>query len=304
MGSVISSIIDKVPTVGRDSVVFDPVRNVIGRGAYATVYKGTQGSRPVAIKKIHEILIEGAGSDGNLETLLLNFKREADILQTAKHPHIVKYFGIFSCQRDHLMLVMELMQQSLSQFLQHNKGTLSKRHQVSVCRQIASAVYFLHEHDPQILHRDIQPGNILLNASGTIAKLSDLGQARFCPRDKAYLATTAPGCIPYMPPEVLISNHSRFTAKSDVFSFGVVMLVTSTQEHPSCGLIKKEKENEIERRAADLVLISDEHPLKSIILLCLKDEPDERPDMDVVFTLIQKYFVSMGPHACMYCIIT
>ena len=108
-------------------------------------------------------------------------------------------------------------------------------------------------------------------------KISDLGQAKFRPSNIQYLTTKAPGCLPYMPPECL-GDNPHFSDKSDTFSFGVVMLEVSTQEPPSCSLMNIGGKPEKERRAQDLAKLSDNHPLKPMIVRCLDDDPHKRPD--------------------------
>jgi serine/threonine protein kinase len=176
---------------------------------------------------------------------------------------------------------MELMHQTLEKYLSKNRGTLPMEKQVDICYQISCGLLFLHQYDPQILHRDVTAKNILLNEDGSIVKISDLGQAKFRPSNIQYLSTKAPGCIVYMPPECL-GDHPRFTAKSDTFSFGVVMLHVFTQEPPSCGLMNIGAKPEIERRADDLSKLSDDHPHKSLVVACLDDDPNKRPDMSEV----------------------
>ena len=143
--------------------------------------------------------------------------------------------------------------------------------------QVSCGLLFLHQYDPQILHRDVTAKNILLNEDGSIVKISDLGQAKFRPSNVDYLTTLAPGCLQYMPKECL-GDHPRFTAKSDTFSFGVVMLQVSTQEPPSCHF----GEDINTARARDLSKLSDDHPLKSLIVACLDDNPNKRPDMNEI----------------------
>ena len=128
------------------------------------------------------------------------------------------------------LLVMELMDQTLEQFLQDNKGTLSREKQIAICLQVTSGLLFLHQHDQQILHRDLTAKNVLMNKDGSIAKISDFGQAKFRPSSVAYLSTKAPGCLLYMPPQCLVERDqntrtkSRFTDRGDVFSLGVLIL--------------------------------------------------------------------------------
>ena len=151
---------------------------------------------------------------------------------------------------------------------------------------MSCGLLFLHQHNPQILHRDVTAKNILLNEDGSVVKISDLGQAKFRPSTIQYLSTKAPGCVPYMPPECL-GDHPHFTDKGDTFSFGVVMLQVSTQDPPSCGLDNIQAKPETERRARDLAKLSDDHPLKPLIIRCLHDDPRCRPDMPEVCQLFR-----------------
>ena len=147
--------------------------------------------------------------------------------------------------------------------------------------QVSCGLLFLHQHDPQILHRDVTTKNILLNEDGSVVKISDLGQAKYRPSSIQCLTTTAPGCVLYMPPECL-GRNPHFTDKSDTFSFGVVMLEVSTQEPPSCEL----NEGIRSSRARDLARLSEDHPLKPLIVHCLNEDPDKRPDMMEAYSTI------------------
>ena len=119
--------------------------------------------------------------------------------------------------------------------------------------QVVSGLLFLHQHDPQILYRDLTAKNVLMNKDGSIAKISDLGQAKFRPSSVMYLSTKAPGCLLYMPPECLVETNkssgakARFTDKGDIFSLGVLMLQVATQDPPSCGLVIVKGQLEVER---------------------------------------------------------
>ena len=257
----------------------------LGRGSYGGVYRGTYNGKPVAVKKIHDILVESARENAqDLEKLLEDFRRECDILRAAKDPHIVEFIGVFNdeTQKGGVLLVMELMDQTLETFLKDNRGNLSKEKQVDICQQIASGLRYLHHHNPQILHRDLKPSNILLDKDGRIAKIGDFGQAKFRPSDILYLTTTQPGTVLYMPPEALRDKETRFTDKGDVFSLGVVMLEVATQEPPSCSIVGIDIVPEVDRRAKDLSKVPDDHPLKALIRACLKDNPKERPTIEEV----------------------
>ena len=261
----------------------------ISRGAYGTVYSGTLGGRPVAVKKIHQLLMDYASeSEEELEAVLEGFRRECELSEAAKHRNVVEFLGVFN-QDDSALLVMELMEQTLEKFLKEKRRNLSQEKQINICHQIASGLLFLHQHDPQILHRDLTAKNVLMNKDGSVAKISDLGQAKFRPSSVMYLSTTAPGCLLYMPPECLVETDkksgakARFTDKGDVFSLGVLMLQVTTQEPPSCGLVIREGQPEVERRAADLSRLPADHPLKPLILQCLQDDPAKRPSCSEVW---------------------
>ena len=210
-------------------------------------------------------------------------------MEAAQHGNVVQFLGVFTID-DSAVLVMELMEETLEQFLRNNRGTLVEEKQVAICLQIASGLLFLHQHDPQILHRDLTAKNILLSDSGKVVKISDLGQAKFPPPDVQYLTTKAPGCIPYMPPGCLV-DRPRFTEKSDIFSSGVVILQVATQQPPSCGLFNIGSKPEVDCREGDLTMLSDAHPLKPIVLKCLKDDAAERPTSHEV-----NHSLLMDPH--------
>ena len=273
----------------------------ISRGAYGTVYSGTLGRRPVAVKKVHQLLMDYASeSEEALEAVLEGFRRECELLEAAKHANVVEFLGVFH-QDGSALLVMELMEQTLEKFLKEKRGNLSQEKQVYICLQVVSGLLFLHQHDPQILHHDLTAKNVLMTKDGCIAKISDLGQAKFRPSSVMYLSTKAPGCLLYMPPECLVETNkssgakARFTDKGDIFSLGVLMLQVATQDPPSCGLVMREGQAEVERRAADLSRLPVNHPLKPLILQCLQDDPAKRPSCSEVLRS-SRLVLLLGPH--------
>ena len=245
----------------------------LGKGSWGVVYQGKLGSTRVAIKKIHDLL--RTDEDPQLDPIVEQFRREYDILRAAKHQHVVECIDLFSEGRDAL-LVMELMDQTLETFLAANQG-LSATKQLEICLKLANGLQFLHQRDPQILHRDLNARNVLMNKEGDIVKISDFGQAKFRPSSKEFLTTKQPGCVLYMPPESL-GTEPRFNNKGDVFSLGVLMLQIATQADPSCNFKGICTQPERERRAKDLVLLPEDHVLKPLILQCLQDDLKARPD--------------------------
>ena len=264
----------------------------ISRGAYGVVYRGTLGTRPVAIKKIHQLLLDCAKERSEeLASTEESFNGECELMEAIKHANVVEFIGVFK-QDGSTVLVMELMHQTLEEFLEKNRGALPLWKQVRICLKIALGLMFLHHHDPQILHRDLTAKNVLMNKEGSLVKISDLGQAKFRPSSVMYLTTKAPGCVMYMPPECLV-DRPHFTDKGDVFSLGVVALQISTQKPPSCGLGAIGVQKEVERRSADLGRLMAEHPMEPIILQCLHDDPAKRPRSRGVVCDLQVEAVSL-----------
>ena len=278
MGNIFSRIFPQADTL--------IVRDRIGRGGYGEVFRGTLGSRPVAVKKIYDILIDAARENRQaLDHIVEEFRRECELLKAAKHPSVVEFIGVFNQGEgeESALLVMELMEQTLEQFLRDNRGTLSTEKQIGICMQVVSGLLFLHQHDPQILHRDLTAKNVLMTKDGSIAKISDFGQAKFRPTSVQYLTTRTPGTVLYMPPEALV-DKPHFTDKGDIFSLGVLMLQVATQDPPSCGLVIVKGQAEVERRAADLSRLPANHPLRPLILQCLQDDPAKRPSCSEVLS--------------------
>ena len=116
-----------------------------------------------------------------------------------------------------------------------------------------------------------------------LVKIGDLGQSRLKANNAEYFSTAQPGAIPFMPPEAM-RKESHYNEKLDIFSLGVLMLEIATQQPPEVNLVGIGVTPEIQRHEADLSKLEEEHPLKPLILSCLKDDPKERPDIVAVHT--------------------
>ena len=249
----------------------------IGRGAYGTVHRGTYQGRPVAIKRIHRLLLEQAA---DFDRMQQEFFRECEILSSLMHPHIVEFVGVFDVKGEKA-LVMELLHETLKDYLVKKKnqdGGLQEKEACRISSEIVDGLNYLHSHRPPVVHRDLNSKNVLLTETGLV-KISDLGQAKFRPTDLGYLTTVAPGCIPYMPPEVL-GKDPRYTEKMDTFSLGVLMLQMVTCLDPNPSLQGIGTEAEIDRRRDHIKLVSESHPLRSVIILCLENDPEKRPSAE------------------------
>ena len=256
----------------------------ISRGGNGTVHAGEFEGCPVAVKKIHGVLLEGV-RDGQGDELLTAFVSECKRLESIIHPLIVSFKGAFydqhSCEP---LLVMERMNQDLRDLLNTQKGKLTYRRQFQLCLDVAEGLCFLHTQDPPLVHRDLSARNILLDKSGR-AKIGDLGQSKL--KTAAYFQTKQPGAVVYMPPEAL-ALKPRYDEKIDIFSFGVLMLEIATQREPNPGMLNIGSIEEKVRRQEDLACLPANHPMKPLILRCLDNVPSQRPDAAAVLQELKK----------------
>ena len=265
---------------------------VIGRGASGKILRGNWKGAPCAVKEIHSIFQEIA-SEIEFAAFRTAFVEECRRSIRLRHPNIVQFFGVcYPPSSGHLpRLVMELLHCSLTGFLENNSEILHKI-KLSILHDISLGLRFLHTSSPPIIHRDLSSNNVLISR-GYVAKIGDLGTARFLkPHNQAQLSkvsqlTKAPGTVDFMPPEVMFDNP-QYGTSLDVFSFACVCLHTITQKWPSptAPVYTDPKTNmllprsEAERRASFLDMFCNEALfLKPLLLDCLKNNPNARPSI-------------------------
>nr|AIC37509.1 interleukin-1 receptor-associated kinase 4 [Lutjanus sanguineus] len=188
----------------------------LGEGGFGTVYKGLLNDKPVAVKKLNPM------EDVSLDELRVQFNQEIETLKVLKHENLVDMVG-FSCDGQHPCLVYALMANgSLLDRLACMEGTppLSWRQRCLIAEGTASGLEYLHSNHH--VHRDVKSANILLDEK-LVAKISDFGLTRASAKRTSTTMMTerVVGTRAYMAPEAL---RGEITPKSDVFSFGVVLL--------------------------------------------------------------------------------
>ncbi|GJP56335.1 hypothetical protein CLOM_g15397 [Closterium sp. NIES-68] len=188
--------------------------NRLGKGAFGTVYKGRVMGCDVAVKRL-----EGGSWQGPEEYLT-----EVEVLSRMRHPHIVLLMG--HCP-DAMCLVYEYLPAgSLQDHLKPagctgaGRRALSVAERVRVASEVASALLFLHHHDPPIAHRDLKPDNVLLDANRG-SKLADVGLARLIAEDDS-TTTRVRGTVGYIDPEEVMTFE--ISVLSDVYALGLIML--------------------------------------------------------------------------------
>lgn len=194
---------------------------IIGHGAFGIVYKGIlpETGDIVAVKRCSH------NSQGKNE-----FLSELSIIGTLRHRNLVRLQG-WCHEKGEILLVYDLMPNgSLDKALFEARTPLPWPHRRKVLLGVASALAYLHQEcENQVIHRDIKTSNIMLD-EGFNARLGDFGLARQIEHDKSPDATVAAGTMGYLAPEYLLTG--RATEKTDVFSYGAVVLEVASGRRP------------------------------------------------------------------------
>ncbi|KAK9683259.1 hypothetical protein RND81_10G127000 [Saponaria officinalis] len=199
-------------------------QNILGAGGFGCVYKGLlQDGREIAVKKLKD-----NSGQGDRE-----FKAEVEIISRVHHRYLVSLVGY--CITDYQrLLVYEFVANGTLHYHLHSssKPPMEWVHRVKVACGSARGIAYLHEDcHPKIIHRDIKSANILVE-NNFEAKVADFGLAKLAEELElnTHISTRVMGTFGYMAPEY--ASSGKLTEKSDVFSFGVVLLEIITGRKP------------------------------------------------------------------------
>ena len=259
--------------------------DTLGSGSYGVVCKAMWGQRLCAAKLLHPIFFQS--NDPGITTTRRRFEQECHFLNDMKHPHIVEYLGTSNDPDSGLLvLLMELMDESLTHFLEQSQQPLAYHMEVELCHDIAQALGYIHS--KEIIHRDLSSNNILLIAGR--AKITDFGMSKLLDANRRMTPLTmCPGTLAYMPPEAL-REPPVYSKKIDCFSFGVLQIQIMTRQFPEPGPAMQVVEDsrsptgtinipvlDSERRKSHIDLIHPAHTLLLAALDCLSYLEKDRP---------------------------
>ena len=242
----------------------------IGRGGQGVVYRAHQKSlnRTVALKVI------GLGPWAT-EAHLKRFRREAEAAANLDHPFIVPIHEVGERDGCCYFSMNFIEGGQLDEVVRG--APMSIRQAAELIAKVARTVHYAHEHG--ILHRDIKPGNILLDTKGE-PHLTDFGLARLVEAESTVTRTLeAMGTPSYMAPEQAAGNNAAVSKATDVYGLGAVFYELLTGHPPFAGGTTFETVRlvlDTEPRAPRLINPKVDRDLSTICLKCLEKDPQRR----------------------------
>ncbi|XP_078151066.1 cysteine-rich receptor-like protein kinase 6 isoform X2 [Carex rostrata] len=273
--------------------------NKLGEGGFGAVYKGTlPNGQEVAVKRLSQSSAQG------LEEL----KNELVLVAKLRHKNLVRVVGVCLEGQEKLLVYEFLPNRSLDTFIFDNerRQELDWIKRLAIINGIARGLLYLHEESRlKIIHRDLKASNILLD-SDMNPKIADFGLARlFLVDQTVHVTRRVVGTFGYMAPEYAL--HGRYSIKSDVFSFGVLLLEIITGKQ-CCGTFETELSDCLlsstweQWTAGTITNIIDSFincPTNEIIryihigLLCVQEDLMDRPRMSEVVIMLGSNTVSL-----------
>uniref|UniRef100_A0A8D3BK37 Tyrosine-protein kinase n=1 Tax=Scophthalmus maximus TaxID=52904 RepID=A0A8D3BK37_SCOMX len=253
----------------------------LGQGCFGEVWMGTwNGTTKVAIKTL---------KPGTMSPEA--FLQEAQIMKKLRHDKLVPLYAVVS--EEPIYIVTEYMARgSLLDFLKEGDGKFLKLVLlVDMAAKIADGMAFIE--GMNYIHRDLRAANILVG-DNLVCKIADFGLARLI-EDNEYTARQgAKFPIKWTAPEAAL--YGRFTIKSDVWSFGILLTELVTKGRvPYPGMVNREVLEQVERGYRMPCPQGCPESLHEMMKLCWKKEPDERPTFEYLQSFLEDYFTSTEP---------
>ena len=279
-----------------------PLNKEIGRGSYGRIFTVKYVGLLCAAKEIHSILLEA--DEESREAVIRSFLRECYHCSELRHPNIVQFIGVYykddsSDDEPSLpIMVMELMDQSLTSLVEKKKG-IEMKVKMSILHDVSLGLSYLHSQDEPIVHRDLSPNNILLT-NHIVAKISDLGIAMVLKSHSEATntkkLTKVPGTQDFMAPETF-SDDPSYDTSIDVFSYAGIALHVVCEEWPrptqqtkldsKTGILSAFTEVERRQKYFDKMSGKVSTALKPLLKCCLNNNPLKRPSITSVSEKIE-----------------
>ncbi|XP_047964066.1 G-type lectin S-receptor-like serine/threonine-protein kinase At4g27290 isoform X1 [Salvia hispanica] len=266
----------------------------IGEGGFGPVYKGVlDGGQEIAVKRLSRTSLQGVNE----------FKNEVICVAKLQHRNLVKLLGCCICGEEYLLIYEYMHNRSLDLILFDPLGSklLGWPKRYHIINGIARGLLYLHQDSRlRIIHRDLKASNVLLD-SDMNPKISDFGLARsFGGNETGANTSRVVGTYGYMSPEYAVDG--LFSVKSDVFSFGVLVLeIVSGKRNRGFShrdhfhnLLGHAWMLHIEGNALELIKSYNIKPEYSsevaraihVGLLCVQQSPEDRPTMSSVVLML------------------
>ncbi|KAK4768096.1 hypothetical protein SAY87_003237 [Trapa incisa] len=281
------------------------IKSVIARGTFGTVHRGIYDGHDVAVKLL-DWGEESHRTEAEIASLRSAFAQEVAVWHKLDHPNVTKFVGATMGSTDQLIqtdngpinmpknvccvVVEYLPGGTLKSYLIKNrrrKLAFKVVHQLAL--DLARGLSYLHSQ--KIVHRDVKTENMLLDKSRTV-KIADFGVARVeasNPNDM----TGETGTLGYMAPEVL--NGNPYNRKCDVYSFGICLWEIYCCDMPYPNLSFSEMTSAVVRQnlRPDIPRCCPSS-LANVMKRCWDANPDKRPGMDEVVTMLEAIDTSKG----------
>ena len=255
----------------------------IGKGTYGRVFKVEFNGAACVARELHPNISLKGKTNCEADQFLSNCRKCRDL----RHPNIIQFFGVVCIKpNDPPIQVMEKMHCSLTSFIE-SSSDIPTSTKLSILHDVAAGLNYLHCHrdscrKPQpIVHCYLSSNNVLLTSTDVHqlkAKISDVGLAQMV---KGLKSTSK--CIIFMAPEMKKSVNNAGPS-ADVFSYGVVILHTITQQWPeSTSICQSTKPSTVDG-------------LNNLIDSCLEETPRNRPIVSDVLTTL-KALINTSPAA-------